>query len=51
MWAILLGVFGLMVAFFAAGANYVALTAGAVIGALIGYGIGRSMESEARKNS
>jgi uncharacterized protein YcfJ len=51
MWAILLGVFGLMVAFFAGGANYIALAAGAVIGGLIGYAIGKSMETEARKNS
>ena len=51
MWAILLGVFGVLVAFFAGGANYIALAAGAVIGGLIGYAIGKSMESEAKKSS
>jgi predicted phage tail protein len=49
IWAILLGVFGLLIAFFAAGANYIALAAGALIGGLIGYAIGKSMEKEARK--
>ena len=51
IWAVLLGVFGLLVAFFAAGLNYVALAAGALIGGLIGYAIGKSMEKEARKES
>jgi len=45
-WAILLGVFGLIVSFFAAGDNYVALLIGALLGACIGYIIGKSMEKE-----
>ena len=51
MWAILFGVFGLMVAFFAGGANYIVLAAGAVVGGLIGFAIGKNMESEAKKSS
>jgi predicted phage tail protein len=50
IWAILLGIFGLLVAFFAAGTNYIALAAGVLIGALIGYTIGKSMENEAKKS-
>ena len=46
-WAILLGVFGLLVGFFAGGDNYIALAIGALIGAVIGYAIGKNMEKEA----
>ncbi|MGN6399792.1 MAG: glycine zipper domain-containing protein [Flavisolibacter sp.] len=46
-WAILFGVFGLIVSYFAAGDNYVALIIGALIGALIGYVVGKNMEKEA----
>jgi lipopolysaccharide export LptBFGC system permease protein LptF len=49
IWALLLGVFGLLIAFFAAGKNYIALAAGTVIGGLIGYVIGKNMEKEVRK--
>ncbi|MEO6070848.1 MAG: hypothetical protein ABIN57_06255 [Chitinophagaceae bacterium] len=51
MWAVLLGVFGLMVAFFAAGSNYIALAAGAVVGGIIGYIIGKKMETEIKSNA
>jgi len=46
-WAILFGVFGLLVGFFAAGDNYIVLAVGALLGAIIGYMIGRNMEKEA----
>lgn len=46
-WAILFGVFGLLISFFAAGSNYIALVIGAFLGAAIGYVIGRNMEKEA----
>ena len=45
-WAILFGVFGLLIAFFAAGNNYWILGAGLVIGALIGYFVGKKMEKD-----
>lgn len=46
-WAVLFGVFGLLIAFFAVGTNYIALIIGVVIGAVIGYAIGKNMEKEA----
>ncbi len=46
-WAILFGVFGLLIAFFATGGSYLALVIGALLGAGIGYMIGKNMEKEA----
>ena len=46
-WAILFGIFGLFIAYFAAGNNAIALAAGAFLGALAGYFIGKSMEKDA----
>jgi hypothetical protein len=46
-WAILFGIFGLFIAYFAAGNNVIALAAGAFLGALAGYFIGKSMEKDA----
>jgi hypothetical protein len=46
-WAILLGVFGLLVGYFAASENYTAVVVGALIGAALGYIIGKSMEQQA----
>jgi outer membrane lipoprotein SlyB len=46
-WAILFGIFGLMVGFFASGDNYLALIIAAILGAVIGYVIGKNMEKEA----
>ena len=43
-WAILFGVFGLFISFFAAEGNYVVLLIGALVGALIGYFVGKTME-------
>lgn len=47
IWAILFGVFGLAIAFFAAGTSYIALVIGALAGAVIGYAIGKNMERDA----
>lgn len=47
IWAILFGVFGLVLSFFAAGDSYIVLIIGAVAGAFIGYVIGRNMEQAA----
>ena len=45
-WAILCGVFGLFIAFFAAGNNAIVLAIGAFLGAVAGYFIGKSMEKD-----
>jgi len=45
-WAILFGVFGLLLGYFASD-SYILLITGALIGALIGYFIGKNMEKEA----
>ena len=47
IWAILMGVFGLLMAFFAAGANYIIVAAAGIVAAAIGYVIGKKMEKEA----
>ena len=48
-WAILFAVFGLLIAFFAAGTNYVALAIGAIAGGVLGYYIGTKMEEDVSK--
>jgi divalent metal cation (Fe/Co/Zn/Cd) transporter len=45
-WAILIGIFGLFIAYFAAGNNAIALAIGALLGAVAGYYIGKSMEKD-----
>jgi hypothetical protein len=45
-WAILFGVFALLICFFASG-NYIIMTLGTLLGAVIGYMIGKSMEKDA----
>jgi uncharacterized membrane protein YqgA involved in biofilm formation len=47
-WAILFAIFGLGIAYFAAGDNWIVLIIGALIGAAIGYVAGKSMEQDAR---
>lgn len=49
IWAILFAVFGIGIAYFAAGDNWITLLTGAVIGSLIGYVAGKSMEKDAKK--
>ncbi len=48
IWAILFAIFGLGIAFFAAGDNWLVLLAGALVAAVIGYFAGKSMEQDAR---
>jgi membrane associated rhomboid family serine protease len=48
IWAILFAIFGLGIAFFASGTNWVALLIGALFGAVVGYFAGKSMEQDAR---
>lgn len=47
-WAILFAIFGLGIAFFAGGTNWVYLLVGALLGAVIGYYAGKSMEKDVR---
>ena len=47
IWAILLGVFGLLIAMFATMDNYTVWIIGAIIGAALGYAIGKNLEKEA----
>lgn len=47
LWAIILGVFGLLFALFANSESFVVPLIGAVVGVIAGYFIGRSMEKEA----
>ena len=51
IWAILLGIFGLLMALFAAGINYAALALGLVIGAGVGYVVGKKMEIDATEKT
>ena len=46
LWAILLGVFGAIISYFAGGGNMIVLIIGAVAGGLIGFFIGKKMEEE-----
>lgn len=46
MWAILFGIFGLLISYFAAGPKYMILTAGTLVAAIIGYFIGKKMEKK-----
>ena len=48
VWALLFAIFGLLIALFAAGVNYIALAIGAVIGGAIGYYVGMRMEEDVR---
>lgn len=47
IWAILFAVFGLVLAFFAAGNNWMVLVIAAFVAGLIGYAIGKNMEQAA----
>lgn len=48
-WAILIGVFSLLIALFSAGLNYIIIAIALATGCLIGYFIGKSMEQEVGK--
>ena len=47
IWAILFAVFGVIIAFFAAGNSWIALMIAAVICGSIGYAVGKNMEQAA----
>jgi uncharacterized membrane protein len=47
IWAILFAVFGVVLAFFAAGDNWTALVIAAIVAGVIGYVIGKNMEQAA----
>jgi len=47
IWAILFAVFGLLIALFSAGPDYVVLTIVAIACAALGYVIGKNMEQDA----
>ena len=46
VWAILFGVFGLAIAFFASNQNYIALVLGGLLGSVLGYIVGKNLEQE-----
>lgn len=46
LWAILCAVFAFLIAYFGAGANYLILGIAAILGALIGFAVGRAMEKD-----
>ncbi|MCU7552401.1 glycine zipper domain-containing protein [Chitinophagaceae bacterium LB-8] len=50
IWALLIGVFGLLIGAFASESGYAAMIIGALAGSLLGYFIGKNMEEEARKD-
>ncbi|MBK5273239.1 MAG: hypothetical protein JJE22_19730 [Bacteroidia bacterium] len=45
-WAILFGVFGLLISYFAAGPEYIIISVATVAAAIIGYFIGKKMEKK-----
>lgn len=47
--SILFAVFGLIIAFFAAGDNMIVLIIAAAVGAVVGYMVGRTMEKDASR--
>ncbi|MDB5205967.1 MAG: hypothetical protein JWR72_1042 [Flavisolibacter sp.] len=49
IWAILFAVFGVIIAFFSVGENYLVLSLAVILSAIIGYVIGKSMEQDAKK--
>lgn len=49
VWAILLAVLALGIAYFAAGPNYAILAIAAIAGGVIGYFMGKAMEKDAKK--
>ncbi|MER3463461.1 MAG: hypothetical protein C4329_02640 [Chitinophagaceae bacterium] len=46
VWALLAGVFGLLIGFFASSDGYMAPIIGGLVGAAVGYVIGKTMEKE-----
>jgi hypothetical protein len=50
LWALLIGIFGLLIGAFASESGYAAMVIGALAGSLVGYLIGKNMEEEAQKS-
>jgi hypothetical protein len=48
IWAVLFAVFGLAIVYFASEASWIVILGGALVGALIGYFAGKSMEQDAK---
>lgn len=48
IWAILFAVFGVAIVYFASSGSWVMILLGAIVGALVGYFAGKSMEQDAR---
>ncbi len=48
--SILFAAFGLIMAYFSAGANYIVLAIGAIVGGVIGYFVGKAMQKGAKKS-
>ena len=46
--AVLFGVFGLLIGFFAFGGNYIALVLITLVGVIFGFAAGKNMERQAR---
>ncbi len=44
LWSLLFGIFGVLIAFFAAGLNYVVMLVAGIAGSIIGFIIGKKME-------
>jgi hypothetical protein len=47
IWALLVGAFGMIIGYFASGGSVLALLAGAIVGALLGWMLGNKMERDA----
>ena len=48
IWAVLFAVFGFAMVYFASEGSWIVMLAGALVGALIGYIAGKSMEQDAK---
>ena len=49
LWALLLGVFGLLISYFAVGTNYKILIVATLVAGIIGFVIGKKMEKKIEK--
>lgn len=49
VWSILFAVFGLVMAFFASDGSYVAMAIGAIVGAFLGFAVGKNVDREAAR--
>jgi CHASE2 domain-containing sensor protein len=51
LWALLFGIFGFIMAWFGASANYIVLVIATLAAGIIGYIVGKKMEQEAGKKN